>query len=883
MLETKTSAQIRETFLDYFEARGHRRVKSSSLIPQNDPSLLFTNAGMNQFKDVFLGLEKRDYKRATTSQKCMRVSGKHNDLETVGRTARHHTFFEMLGNFSFGDYFKKEAITFAWELCVQVYGLSPDQIPISVYEADEEAYELWKSHIGVPEDRLFRFGEKDNFWAMGETGPCGPCSELYFDLETSPWGHIDCRPDCECGRYIEIWNLVFMQFSRDDSGQMTPLPSPSIDTGMGLERISCVLQGVPSNYDTDLFRPLIREAARLTQSTYGSESEQDVSLRILADHSRAAAFLITDGVVPGNEGRSYVLRKILRRAVRHGQLLGQEDIFLFTLTALAADLMKDSYPNLENSREFVATIVKQEEQRFSTTLSLGTQRLDEICAKATDRGQSVLAGEDLFRLYDTYGFPLDLAQEIAAERGFQVDEAGFFSEMEKQRQRARASWTEVDRQTRPIYQELSERLPESEFTGYADIAGVCGKVLEILDEERTVSGLAQGESGQVVLDRTPFYAEAGGQIADRGVLDGEDVYALVKDVHQPVTGLWVHRVEVKRGELKRGDEVRSTVFEKKRSGTARNHTATHLLHSALREILGPHVKQAGSLVAPDRLRFDFNHYQPVTAQEIRELEELVNAKIRDNIEVRAQVRQLEDAIEAGAMALFGEKYQQRVRVVTVPGFSMELCGGTHVSRTGDIALFKILHEGSVSAGVRRIEAVTGEGALLRFRDDENLLGEISERFRMKREELADNIRKLATSLKDAQLRIQQLQLQLAERDSVDAVRDAKKIKGVKVVSQKVQNLDRNGLRALAGQLTDKLRSGVVVLGMPANGKVSLVAMVTSDLTDRIQANDLIRRLAPLVGGGGGGKPDMAEAGGKDPSRLDQALERTFRLVADSLE
>ena len=883
MLETKTSAQIRETFLDYFQARGHRRVKSSSLIPQNDPSLLFTNAGMNQFKDVFLGLEKRDYKRATTSQKCMRVSGKHNDLETVGRTARHHTFFEMLGNFSFGDYFKKEAITFAWELCVQVYGLSPDQIPISVYEADEEAYELWKSHIGVPEDRLFRFGEKDNFWAMGETGPCGPCSELYFDLETSPWGHIDCRPDCECGRYIEIWNLVFMQFSRDDSGQMTPLPSPSIDTGMGLERISCVLQGVPSNYDTDLFRPLIREAARLTQSTYGSESEQDVSLRILADHSRAAAFLITDGVVPGNEGRSYVLRKILRRAVRHGQLLGQEDIFLFTLTALAADLMKDSYPNLENSREFVATIVKQEEQRFSTTLSLGTQRLDEICAKATDRGQSVLAGEDLFRLYDTYGFPLDLAQEIATERGFQVDEAGFFSEMEKQRQRARASWTEVDRQTRPIYQELSERLPESEFTGYADIAGVCGKVLEILDEERTVSGLAQGESGQVVLDRTPFYAEAGGQIADRGVLDGEDVYALVKDVHQPVTGLWVHRVEVKRGELKRGDEVRSTVFEKKRSGTARNHTATHLLHSALREILGPHVKQAGSLVAPDRLRFDFNHYQPVTAQEIRELEELVNAKIRDNIEVRAQVRQLEDAIEAGAMALFGEKYQQRVRVVTVPGFSMELCGGTHVSRTGDIALFKILHEGSVSAGVRRIEAVTGEGALLRFRDDENLLGEISERFRMKREELADNIRKLATSLKDAQLRIQQLQLQLAERDSVDAVRDAKKIKGVKVVSQKVQNLDRNGLRALAGQLTDKLRSGVVVLGMPANGKVSLVAMVTSDLTDRIQANDLIRRLAPLVGGGGGGKPDMAEAGGKDPSRLDQALERTFRLVADSLE
>ena len=883
MPEIKTAAQIRETFLGYFEEQGHQRIKSSSLIPQDDPTLLFTNAGMNQFKDVFLGLGKRDYNRATTSQKCMRVSGKHNDLETVGRTARHHTFFEMLGNFSFGDYFKKQAITFAWELCVQVYGLSPDQIPISVYEDDEDAYTLWRSHIGVPENRLFRFVEKDNFWAMGETGPCGPCSELYYDLGSSPWGHTDCRPDCECGRYIEIWNLVFMQLSRDDSGQVTPLPSPSIDTGMGLERISGVLQGVSSNYDTDLFRPLIQEATRLTQSTYGSESEQDVSLRILADHSRAAAFLITDGVVPSNEGRGYVLRKILRRAARHGQLLGQESAFLFTLAALAADLMKDAYPELENSREFVATLVKQEEHRFSATLSLGTRRLDEICAKATDQGQTVLAGEDLFRLYDTYGFPLDLAQEIAAEKGFQVDQDGFYSEMEKQKQRARASWTPADRRTHPIYHQLSEQLPQSEFTGYAEIKGVAAKVLEILKEEESVPSLAEGESGQVVLDRTPFYAEAGGQIADRGVLDGEDVYALVKDVHQPVTALWVHHVEIKRGELKKGDEVRSSVFEKERSGTTRNHTATHLLHAALREILGPHVKQAGSLVAPDRLRFDFNHYQPVSSQEIRELEELVNARIRDNIEVQSHTQKLEDAIEAGATALFGEKYLSRVRVVTIPGFSMELCGGTHVSRTGDIALFKILHEGSVSAGVRRIEALTGKGALKRFLDDENLLEQITEQFRMKREGLADNIRKLADSLKDAQVRIEQLQLQLAKRDSAEAVRDARKIKGVKVVSQKVQNLDRNGLRILAGQLADKLRSGVVVLGMPANGKVSLVAMVTSDLTDRIQANDLIRRLAPLVGGAGGGKPDMAEAGGKDPSQLDEALEQAFRLVADSLE
>ena len=878
----KTSADVRTTFLDYFQDRGHRVVKSGPLVPGDDPTLLFTNAGMNQFKDTFLGLEKRDYNRATTCQKCMRVSGKHNDLETVGRTPLHHTFFEMLGNFSFGDYFKKEAVEFAWELCTEVYGLAPEQLYATVFEEDDEAYSLWKDHIGVPQDRVLRMGEKENFWAMGDTGPCGPCAELHFDLGTSPLGHPDCAMGCECGRYVEIWNLVFMQFSRDSSGAVSPLPSPSIDTGMGLERITAVLQGHTSNYDTDLFRPIIEEATRLTGSAYGQDDETDVSLKILADHSRACTFLISDGVIPGNEGRGYVLRKILRRAIRHGKTLGQEEPFLFTLAALVSHLMKDAYPEIESQGEYVAKLVKNEEERFQTTLRHGMGLFEEISDQAARKSQRQLPGKELFKLYDTYGFPLDLAREIAEERGLGVDEKGFFVEMEKQRERARASWKGEAKTFQPVYQELAKEGLETEFTGYTDIEEVPGSVLALLQDDRSVDVLEEGQTGEVVLDQSPFYAEAGGQVGDKGTLENESVYARVEDTYSPAKGLRLSKVKMQRGRLKKGDAVQSSVLTEGRLSTARNHTATHLMHASLRQVLGEHVKQAGSLVAPDRLRFDFTHYRQLSPGEIGQIERQVNSKIRENIEVQTAIRDLEEAIKQGAMALFGEKYSPQVRVVTVPGFSAELCGGTHVSRTGDIALFKVVSEGSTAAGVRRIEAITGELAMERFSEEERLLGELSDRLRVAPADLPEAVDRTVRELREAQKQTEALRLKLAQQESIEALEGSREIQGVRVLSQKVQDLDRNALRQLADQLKNKLKSGVVVLGMPSNGKVSLVAMVSSDLTEKIRADDLIRKLAPLVGGGGGGKSDLAEAGGKDPSRLDEALKETYRFVEETL-
>ena len=878
----KTSSEIRETFLKYFEDHGHKRVKSSSLVPENDPTLLFINAGMNQFKDVFLGLEKPDYKRATSSQKCMRVSGKHNDLETVGRTSLHHTFFEMLGNFSFGDYFKKEAIECAWELCTQVYQLPRERFYITIYRDDDEALALWRDQVGVPEDRIFKLGEEENFWAMGSTGPCGPCSELHYDLGTSPAGHADCSLECDCGRYVEIWNLVFMQFNRDASGKMTSLPSPSIDTGMGLERITCLLQGVQSNYDTDLFQPIILEASRQTGVGYGEDAKKDVSLRILADHSRACAFLINNGIVPGNEGRGYVLRKILRRAVRHGKMLGTEDPFLYTLTALVSNLMEDAYPELLETREYAAKIVKHEEEKFSATLDHGTELLDEICERIVKKGQRALPGEELFQLYDTYGFPFDLAQEIAAERNLDVDEAGFYAEMEKQRERARVSWKGAQKEIQPIYQELARQELKTEFTGYTELSDVSGRVLAIIEGQQLVKELAEGHTGEIVLDQTPFYAEAGGQVADQGTLHSETLRASVEDVYSPITDLRLHKVKVHRGRLRKDATTLCNVSLEERTHTARNHTATHLMHAALREVLGEHVKQAGSLVGPNRLRFDFTHYKPLTSQEIREIEELVNQKIRKNLQVQTQVRDLDEAIQEGAMALFGEKYQKQVRVVKIPGFSMELCGGTHVSRTGDIALFKILSESSVSAGVRRVEAVTGEDALSRFLDGEALLGQLSANLKVLRSGLAKAVEKMVRELKETNKQVDQLELKLAQNESSNILQEVRQVKGVQVLSRKVDNLDRNRLRQLAGQLKNRLKTGIVVLGTHTDSKVSLVAMVTSDLTDRINANELIGKIASLVDGGGGGKPDMAEAGGKDPSRLSEALEQTYHFVAELL-
>ncbi len=877
----KSSNEIRETFLRYFEDKGHQRVNSGSLVPKNDPTLLFTNAGMNQFKDVFLGIDKRAYSRAASSQKCLRVSGKHNDLETVGRTPRHHTFFEMLGNFSFGDYFKREAIKFAWELCTEVYGIESSRLIATVFEEDDTAYEIWQNEIGIPPDQLFRCDAKENFWAMGETGPCGPCSELHYDMGDRI-GDTETPFGVESDRFVEIWNLVFMQYNRDSSGELTPLPSPSIDTGMGLERITSVLQGVPSNYETDLFKPLIEEASRLTDTEYGAADSSDVSLRILADHSRAAMFLIDDGVVPGNEGRNYVLRKILRRAIRHAKMLGKEEPFIFTLASLVAELMSTGYPELGKSREYAAQIVRNEEEKFSGTLSQGLTLLEEVISGVRSRGESVIPGEELFKLYDTFGFPFDLATEISEEKGLTVDAEGFQRELEKQRQRARASWKGGETTVRPIDKELALYDYETEFTGYTSISDVAGKVLAVVKDGVEVDSLKEGQEGEIVLDRTPFYAEAGGQIADRGIIENERVRAEVSDVVSPVSGVRLHRVTVQHGELNKGDQVTSEVYSDHRSPTLSNHTATHLLHAALRETLGEHVKQSGSLVAPDRLRFDFTHYKALSPWEIRQIESRVNEKIRDNIKVTTEIKDLDEAIQGGAMALFGEKYDQDVRVVIIPGFSTELCGGTHVNRTGDIAVFKITSEGSISSGVRRIEAVTGATAVTRFLDDEALLQTVSQQLRVGRDQVEPAVARLMAEVKEANRQIERLQLELARKDSADATDSAREICGVSVVAQAVPNADRNTLRQLADQIQNKLRSGVVVLGSHGNGRVTLVIMVSKDLTDRLQADKLVGPIARVVEGGGGGKADMAEAGGKNPERLDQALARTYELVEETL-
>jgi alanyl-tRNA synthetase len=878
-----TGNEIRQSFLEFFQARGHRIVRSSSLLPANDPTLMFANAGMNQFKEVFLGLEKRDYSRATTSQKCVRAGGKHNDLENVGYTRRHHTFFEMLGNFSFGDYFKADAIRFAWDLVTNVYGLPKDRLYVTVFREDDEAEQLWQSVAGVPANRIFRLDEKDNFWQMGETGPCGPCSEIHYDL--GPEGAEPGREHEEFpldggGRFVEIWNLVFMQYNKDAAGVMTPLPKPSIDTGMGLERVAAILQGKLSNYECDLILPIVHEAARMFGVEYGNDPKTDVALRINADHARATAFLIHDGVLPSNDGRGYVLRKIMRRAMRNARLIGQEEPYLYRLTGFIAEFMRPAYPELMESVQRVARVVKDEEHRYATTFLVAEKVFQSEVKNLTD---GVLPGAVSFKLYDTYGLAIDEQEEMARERGLSLDQDGFRLEMKTQRERARASWKGAEKgAVAPAYQELVQK-GRTKFLGYDQLC-VPSRVVGLLVNQQLVDSIGPNTDAELVLDQTPFYAETGGQVGDRGSLaaagSGETV-ATVESAYPAVPGLTVHRIK-SAAEIHLGDELRADVSEADRRSTERNHTATHLLHAALRQILGTHVKQAGSVVEPPRLRFDFAHYTAMDQAELEEVERLVNENILKNTAVVTDVMPLDQAISTGAMALFGEKYGDEVRVVQIPDFSKELCGGTHVKRTGDIGVFKIVSEGSISAGVRRIEAVTGGGGLRQFQIAADSLHRIAQLFRTSEPEIFEQIERTLTEKKTLERQVESLKQQAAQALAGSLESRSQAVNGVRVLASRVEGMDRAQLRALVDALRNKWKSAVVVLASVSDGEVAIVAGVTKDLTGKVQAGKLVSAVAQATGGKGGGRPDMAEGGGKDPERLADALENLAREVSQKL-
>jgi len=843
-----TGNEIRETFLNFFAANGHRMVRSSPLVPANDSTLLFANAGMNQFKDVFTGLETRDYTRATTAQKVVRAGGKHNDLDNVGYTRRHQTFFEMLGNFSFGDYFKKQAIAFAWDLLTRDFAIPKDKLYVTVFREDDDAELLWQQVAGVPKSRIFRLDEKDNFWQMGDTGPCGPCSEIFYDFgpEAGP-GEMPHKPG---ERFVELWNLVFMQFDRAADGIMTPLPRPSIDTGMGLERIACVLQGKLSNYETDLLSPIIHRAAEMFGVSYGEDPRTDVALRINADHSRAAAFLIHDGVTPSNEGRGYVLRKIMRRAIRNARMIGREEPYLYELTGFVADLMKPGYPEMLESIQRVARVVKDEEHRYATTFQVAEKVFIDEAKSATG---GVLPGPASFKLYDTFGLALDEQEEMAHERGLTIDRAGFHAEMEKQRSRARASWKGASKaQIDPIYQTL----PKTEFVGR-----------ETLSAEATVIAIL---GDQIILNRTPFYAEAGGQVGDSGAIISTKTGASVQvdTAVSPAAGVTAH---ISQGPfpLNVGDSVSARVNAEARHATMRNHTATHLLHAALRKVLGTHVKQAGSIVDPNRLRFDFTHYAHTDPEELTEIQKLVNEEILKNIEVHTDIMDLDQALNTGAMALFGEKYGDRVRVVSLPdGFSKELCGGTHVHRTGDIGLCVVTYEASISAGVRRIEAITGEAILDKLHQEGAAARQAQER-------LADEKRAL-------ERQIEQMKDKLARAEVSGLESGVREIKGAKVLAAQVAGMDREQLRTMVDSLRVKWKTAVVILGSSQDSNVAIVVGVTKDLTSKVHAGKLAGSVALAVGGKGGGRPDMAEAGGKDPAALAGALDSAYKTVEGML-
>ncbi len=875
---SKSTAEIRQAFLDFFHSKGHQVVASSSLVPHNDPTLLFTNAGMNQFKDVFLGLDKRNYSRATTSQRCVRAGGKHNDLENVGYTARHHTFFEMLGNFSFGDYFKHDAIQFAWELLTSEkwFALPKERLWVTVYESDDEAYEIWEKEVGIPRERIIRIGDNkgapyasDNFWQMGDTGPCGPCTEIFYDHGDHIWGGPPGSPEEDGDRYIEIWNIVFMQFNRQADGTMEPLPKPSVDTGMGLERIAAVLQHVNSNYDIDLFRTLIQAVAKVT----GATDLSNKSLRVIADHIRSCAFLIADGVMPSNENRGYVLRRIIRRAVRHGNMLGAKETFFYKLVGPLIDVMGSAGEDLKRQQAQVEQVLKTEEEQFARTLERGLALLDEELAKLSG---DTLDGETAFRLYDTYGFPVDLTADVCRERNIKVDEAGFEAAMEEQRRRAReASGFGAD------YNAMIRVDSASEFKGY-DHLELNGKVTALFVDGKAVDAINAGQEAVVVLDQTPFYAESGGQVGDKGELKGANFSFAVEDTQKYGQAIG-HIGKLATGSLKVGDAVQADVDEARRARIRLNHSATHLMHAALRQVLGTHVSQKGSLVNDKVLRFDFSHNEAMKPEEIRAVEDLVNAQIRRNLPIETNIMDLEAAKEKGAMALFGEKYDERVRVLSMGDFSTELCGGTHASRTGDIGLFRIISESGTAAGVRRIEAVTGEGAIATVHADSDRLSEVAHLLKGDSNNLADKVRSVLERTRQLEKELQQLKEQAAAQESANLSSKAIDVNGVKLLVSELSGVEPKMLRTMVDDLKNQLGSTIIVLATVAEGKVSLIAGVSKDVTDRVKAGELIGMVAQQVGGKGGGRPDMAQAGGTDAAALPAALASVKGWVSAKLQ
>ncbi len=874
-----TGDEIRKKFLQYFSDRGHTIVSSYSLVPKNDPTLMFTNAGMVQFKDVFLGEEKRSYNRAVSVQKCVRAGGKHNDLEMVGRTARHHTFFEMLGNFSFGDYFKKEAIQFGWEFLTDVIGLPRDRLYVSVYEDDDEAFNLWVDEVKMPRERIYKLGEKDNFWAMGPTGPCGPCSEIFIDQgKTVGCQQPSCEVGCDCDRFLEIWNLVFMQYDRDESGKLTPLPNPCIDTGMGLERLAAVVQGRTTNYDTDLMMSIISEAAHITGKDYGKQDEVNVSLRVLTDHARAAVFIISDGVIPSNEGRGYVLRKIMRRALRHGKLLGQKGPFFYRITRKVIDDFREAYPELNNNTDFIQKVVLNEEESFGNTLHFGTQRLEEILEKVRKEKLTAIPGEEIFKLYDTYGFPTDLVEETAKDTGLTLDMEGYNRAMNEQKTKAMASWKgSGEKEVSSFYKEFLQSSPQTVFEGYGSTHGE-GRVIAILKDSKPVDSAGAGEEIEFITDKTPFYGESGGQVGDSGRASNENVQLEISYANKPLPGLIVHKAKVIRGEIQNGNTLTLEVDPETRGTTALNHSSTHLLHAALKEVLGEHIKQAGSLVAPDRLRFDYTHFSPLTDKERIRIESRVNEKIRENIPVSTREVDIDTAIKEGAVALFGEKYGATVRVVNVPGFSKELCGGTHVTATGDIGMFRIVSEGGIASGVRRIEAVTGPTAYNTLRADQESLSAIRELLKAPPSEEIAKLKKLLGKNRQLEKEITALKEKMVSGKETTRTDDVKKAGDVSYMVKKLDGMDAKTLRTYIDNAKNQLKSGVVVVGSVAEGKVAMAAGVTKDLTHKYHAGNIIKQIAEIVGGSGGGRPDMAQAGGTEIDKLDEALKKADELI-----